>query len=164
MAYQLFSACAIAILFLCGAASPLSGQVSAQRETRQDQTSQSLKIAAPKQSAPGKQPSPEDELQQAISKSGNDRAALVRNLEAFLKQYPDSRQRPQIYRALVEACLQLRDNTRAADYAEDFAGRVGHRKKTRSHVRTHVARKARTEIERCSFRSERLRGQLRDPP
>src|SRR5229473_6326501 len=118
MAYQLFSACAIAILFLCGAASPLSGQVSAQRETRQDQTSQSSKIAAPKQSAPGKQPSPEDELQQAISKSGNDRAALVRNLEAFLKEYPDSRQRPQIYRALVEASLQLRDNTRAAAYAE----------------------------------------------
>jgi thiol-disulfide isomerase/thioredoxin len=118
MAYQPFSACAIAILFLCGAASPLCGQVSAQRETSQDQTSQSSKIAAPKQSAPGKQPSPEDELQQAISKSGNDRAALVRNLEAFLKEYPDSRQRPQIYRALVEASLQLRDNARAAAYAE----------------------------------------------
>jgi thiol-disulfide isomerase/thioredoxin len=57
-------------------------------------------------------------LQQAISKSGNDRAALVRNLEAFLKEYPDSRQRPQIYRALVEASLQLRDNARSAGYAE----------------------------------------------
>jgi len=41
---------------------------------------------------------------------------------------------------------------------------VGHRKKNAIAVRTHVARKARTEIERCSFRSERLRGQLRDPP
>src|SRR5437773_8462063 len=30
-----------------------------------------------------KQPSPAEELQQAISKAGNDRAALVRNLEAF---------------------------------------------------------------------------------
>ena len=118
MASEPFSACAISILFLGAAASPLCGQAFAQRETSQDQTSQSSKIAASKQSAPGKQRSPEDELQQAISNAGNDRAALVRNLEAFLKEYPDSRQRPQIYRALVEASLQLRDNARAAGYAE----------------------------------------------
>jgi thiol-disulfide isomerase/thioredoxin len=65
-----------------------------------------------------KQSTPEEELQQAIGRAANDRAALVRNLEAFLKKYPDSAQRPQIYRALVEASLQLRDTTRAADYAE----------------------------------------------
>jgi len=58
------------------------------------------------------------QLQQAIDTAGNDRAALVRNLELFLKKYPESRQRPQIYRALVEASLQLRDNARATDYAE----------------------------------------------
>jgi thiol-disulfide isomerase/thioredoxin len=57
-------------------------------------------------------------LQKAIDAASNDRAALVKNLEAFLKQYPQSSQRPQIYRALVEACLQLRDFTRAVDYAE----------------------------------------------
>ncbi|HEX9456638.1 MAG TPA: hypothetical protein VF935_03330, partial [Candidatus Acidoferrum sp.] len=57
-------------------------------------------------------------MQQAINDAGNDRVALVRNLEAFLKKYPGSRQRPQIYRALVEANLQLRDKARAADYAE----------------------------------------------
>ena len=57
-------------------------------------------------------------MQQAVSNAENDRAALVRDLEAFLKDYPDSQQRPQIYRALVEASLQLRDNARAADYAE----------------------------------------------
>jgi thiol-disulfide isomerase/thioredoxin len=57
-------------------------------------------------------------LQQAINGAGNDRAALVRNLEAFLKENPDSRQRPRIYRALVEASLQLRDDARAANYAE----------------------------------------------
>jgi thiol-disulfide isomerase/thioredoxin len=74
--------------------------------------------ASDKQDASAKQTSSEEQLQQAINNSGNDRAVLVRNLEAFLKQYPDSRQRPQIYRALVEACMQLRDNTRAADYAE----------------------------------------------
>ncbi len=78
----------------------------------------SSKVAAPKQASPAKQPSPEEQLQQAVSNAGNDRAALVQNLEAFLKDYPDSQQRPQIYRALVEASLQLRDNARAADYAE----------------------------------------------
>jgi thiol-disulfide isomerase/thioredoxin len=65
-----------------------------------------------------KPPSPDEELQQAIDAAGNDRAALVRNLEAFLKKYPEAPQRVRIYRALVEATLQLRDTTRAADYAE----------------------------------------------
>jgi thiol-disulfide isomerase/thioredoxin len=65
-----------------------------------------------------KAPSATEELQQTIDNAGNDRAALVRNLEAYLVKYPASPQRPQIYRALVEASLQLRDATRAADYAE----------------------------------------------
>ncbi|HKT48480.1 MAG TPA: redoxin family protein [Candidatus Acidoferrales bacterium] len=63
-------------------------------------------------------PNPEEELQQAVNAAGGDRAALVRNLEDYLKRYPGSPQRPRIYRALVEASLQLRDRTRAADYAE----------------------------------------------
>jgi thiol-disulfide isomerase/thioredoxin len=77
--------------------------------------------ASPQKPAPKtapKPPSPDDELQQAINSAANDRAALLRNLEGFLKKYPDASQRPQIYRALVEASLQLRDNVRAADYAE----------------------------------------------
>lgn len=81
----------------------------------------SANTAAPQKPAPKTAPkpaSPDEELQQAINSAANDRAALLRNLEAFLKKYPDSSQRPQIYRALVEASLQLRDNTRAADYAE----------------------------------------------
>ena len=65
-----------------------------------------------------KQPTPQEELQRTIDAAGNDRAALVRNLEAYLKKYPESQQRVQIYRALVEACLQLRDSARAANYAE----------------------------------------------
>jgi thiol-disulfide isomerase/thioredoxin len=65
-----------------------------------------------------KQSSPADELQQAINSAANDRAAMVRNLEAYLAKYPDSPQRPQIYRALVESSLQLRDTPRAANYAE----------------------------------------------
>ena len=83
---------------------------------------------APKQAAPNTATSPEktqqnqaveqQALQKAIDEAANDRAALVKNLEAFLKQYPQSTQRPQIYRALVESCLQLRDFSRALDYAE----------------------------------------------
>ncbi|MBZ5703487.1 MAG: redoxin family protein [Acidobacteriia bacterium] len=61
---------------------------------------------------------PEEELQRAIDEAGNDRAALVRNLEAYLKKYPDSPRKADIYRALVETSLQLRDTARAADYAE----------------------------------------------
>jgi thiol-disulfide isomerase/thioredoxin len=71
-----------------------------------------------KQSAQQKFLSPDEEFQQAIDSAGNDRAALVRNLEAFLKKYPEAPQRVRIYRALVEATLQLRDTTRASEYAE----------------------------------------------
>jgi thiol-disulfide isomerase/thioredoxin len=61
---------------------------------------------------------PEEELQQTIDAAGGDRAALVRNLENYLKKYPQSSARPQIYRALVEADLQLQDNVHASEYAE----------------------------------------------
>jgi thiol-disulfide isomerase/thioredoxin len=76
------------------------------------------KATQSKPAAQQKQLSPEQELQKTIDAAGNDRFALVRNLEAFLKKYPEAQQRVQIYRALVEASLQLRDNARAADYAE----------------------------------------------
>lgn len=79
---------------------------------------QPAKSTTPKPFASAKTPSENEELQQAIDAAGNDRVSLVRNLEDFLKKYPDSRQRPQIYRALVEASLQLRDSARATDYAE----------------------------------------------
>ncbi len=108
MASQSFSACVIAILLFCAPASAVCGQSASPDEKNQN----------PAAKASAKQLSPEELLQQAINNSGNDRAALVRNLEAFLKEYPDSRQRPQIYRALVEASLQLRDNARASTYAE----------------------------------------------
>jgi thiol-disulfide isomerase/thioredoxin len=79
---------------------------------------QSPKSDSPKQTPSTKPLSETMQLQIAIDRAGNDRAAMVRNLEEFLKDYPESRQRPQIYRALVEASLQLRDSARAADYAE----------------------------------------------
>jgi len=68
----------------------------------------------------GKQSNPDEELHRAIDESRGDSAALVRNLEAFLKKYPDSRRKPDVYRALVEASLQLRDDPAAAGYAERF--------------------------------------------
>jgi len=60
----------------------------------------------------------QQDLQKAIDQAGNDRAALTRNLQEFLKKYPQTTQRPQIYRALVESSLQLRDFPAATDYAE----------------------------------------------
>ncbi len=79
---------------------------------------QNEKIIPSKPTPPPKPPTPGQELQQTIDAAGNDRVALVRNLESFLKKYPESPQRVQIYRALVEASLQLRDEARGADYAE----------------------------------------------
>jgi thiol-disulfide isomerase/thioredoxin len=60
----------------------------------------------------------QQDLQKAIEDAANDRAALVRNLEAFLKTYPESQQRPQIYRAIVESSLKIDDYPRATEYAE----------------------------------------------
>jgi thiol-disulfide isomerase/thioredoxin len=97
--------------------------VSALMTTAQDQDKPAA-ASAPQKSSPEKNAaspktlSPSEELQQTINAAGNDRAALVRNLEAYLLKYPESPQRPQIYRALVEASLQLRDVNRGADYAE----------------------------------------------
>jgi thiol-disulfide isomerase/thioredoxin len=118
MAYSTFQACAMLLLFLCVVASPINGQAGAQNEKSQRPSQTPSNAPASKQPAPAKLPTPDEELQQAISAAGNDRATLFRNLEAFLKKYPEAQNRAQIYRALVEASLQLRDNARAADYAE----------------------------------------------
>jgi thiol-disulfide isomerase/thioredoxin len=74
--------------------------------------------AAPAKSSAAPKVTPEEELQQTIDAAGGDRAALVRNLESYLKKYPLSSARPQIYRALVEADLQLQDDVHASEYAE----------------------------------------------
>src|SRR5271154_913401 len=103
----------LAVLFVCVASRPAQAQQSGNPAT----PALSTKPAIPKQPA-AKTLSETEELQQAIDRAGNDRASLVRNLEEFLKDYPESRQRPQIYRALVEASLQLRDSPRATEYAE----------------------------------------------
>lgn len=79
---------------------------------------QTSKAGASKAYPPSKPLSPEEELQLALTEAGSDRAALVRNLEGFLGKHPEYPNRTPIYRALVEASIQLHDNSRAADYAE----------------------------------------------
>jgi thiol-disulfide isomerase/thioredoxin len=104
---------------LCAAALPLLLAPAIHASSRPQSSAQSdAPKSADKHSTQEKTLSPDDELQQAIDNAGNDRAALVRNLESFLKKYPEAPQRVRIYRALVEATLQIRDTTRAADYAE----------------------------------------------
>jgi thiol-disulfide isomerase/thioredoxin/tetratricopeptide (TPR) repeat protein len=63
---------------------------------------------------------PEIELQKAIGESGNDRAALVRNLREYLKKFPDAPRKAAVYRALIESCQQLNDDACALDYAEQL--------------------------------------------
>ena len=106
------------LFLLCAAASPVLRLTVTQTEESQSVAQKPLGPAASKQPAAIKQPSPEEELQLAVSTAGNDRATLVRNLEAFLNKHPENENRSQIYRALVEASLQLRDDARASDYAE----------------------------------------------
>ncbi|HWQ03668.1 MAG TPA: thioredoxin-like domain-containing protein [Candidatus Nitrosotenuis sp.] len=70
------------------------------------------KVAAPKP------PDPEAALERAVKEAGNDQAALVRNLEDYLKRFPDAPRRAAVYRALIETSLQLRDNAKALEFAE----------------------------------------------
>ena len=95
-------------------ASALTGR---SQENQQGASQASNPVRAKDQASPA-QPAPQEELQRALNEAGNDRAALVRNLEVFLKRYPDYPNRTGIYRALVEASLQLKDDVRAAEYSE----------------------------------------------
>jgi thiol-disulfide isomerase/thioredoxin len=63
-------------------------------------------------------PDPEAELEEAVKSAGNDRAAFVHNLEAYLKKYPDSPRKMEIYHALVDPEIQLRESAKAIEYAE----------------------------------------------
>jgi thiol-disulfide isomerase/thioredoxin len=60
----------------------------------------------------------EAELKATIEDAGNDRAAFVRNLEDYLKRFPETPRKAEIYRALIDANLQLRERTKALDAAE----------------------------------------------
>src|ERR1700690_955085 len=58
----------------------------------------------------------ESELQKSIARSGNDRAALVRNLKDYLDRFPDAPRKAGVFRAIVESCQQLHDDACALDY------------------------------------------------
>ncbi|MGC1417095.1 MAG: thioredoxin domain-containing protein [Candidatus Acidiferrum sp.] len=117
--YHSFRPLAIALTYAAILLTYLAACPAHARQSQSQQTpSPTSKSAPSKKSSDAPAPSEAEDLQQAIDNSGNDRAALVRNLENFLQKYPESQQRPQIYRALVEASLQLRDSARATDYAE----------------------------------------------
>ena len=114
---SLLRAFALCLSFVLSAT--FGGSAPCAQQATSQPSSQTNAKPVPSRKTPSANAPPESEaLQRAIDNAGNDRAALVRNLEEFLKQYPESQQRPQIYRALVEASLQLRDSARATDYAE----------------------------------------------
>lgn len=108
---------AISFLFIC-AVSLATCRPNTQSRQNQIPTPAAPKEPNSKQAVPAKQPSPEEELQLALSNAGSDRVALVRNLEEYLKKYPEARNKSQIYRAIVEASVQLHDDVPAAAYAE----------------------------------------------
>ena len=109
---------ALAVLLLSILILPASALTGTRSEKNQQAASQAPNPVRAKDKASPTQPDPQEELQRALNEAGSDRAALVRNLEGFLKRYPDYANRTGIYRALVEASLQLKDDARAAEYSE----------------------------------------------
>jgi len=99
--------------FLCSAALLAVLPVFAQNSNPPQSKSKPAEDAIAKRDA-----DPETELQKALANASNDSAALVRNLRDYLKRFPDAPRRAGVYRALVEACGQIRDSACALDYAE----------------------------------------------
>jgi cytochrome c biogenesis protein CcmG/thiol:disulfide interchange protein DsbE len=74
----------------------------------------------PSDSISKKDADPEMELQKAIADAGNDRGALVRNLERYLQRFPDAPRKAGVFRALVESCEQVQDDACALKYSEQL--------------------------------------------
>ena len=58
------------------------------------------------------------ELQKAVTAAGNDHAALVRNLQDYLRRFPDPPQKANVYRAIVNACQEIHDDACLLDYTD----------------------------------------------
>ncbi len=84
---------------------------------QQNPPQKSPPTAATAQNTPP-QVDPEAELKATIDEAGNDRAAFVHNLEEYLKRFPNTSRKAEIYRALIDANLQLREPAKALDAAE----------------------------------------------
>jgi cytochrome c biogenesis protein CcmG, thiol:disulfide interchange protein DsbE len=108
----------LCLIFVLISAVPIPCLAQEKQNSKPDADAAAAKKISPKEAAALALAAEQQDLQRAIEQAGNDRAAMVRNLEDFLKKYPDTTQRPQIYRALVESSLQLRDFATATDYAE----------------------------------------------
>jgi len=86
---------------------------------------QNSKLATPPKpsdATPQKDADAEQELQKALAGAGNDSALLIRNLQEYLRKFPDTPRKASVYRALVEACQQTHDDTCALEYAERLIG------------------------------------------
>ncbi len=105
-----FLAFAVLLSLLAAAQAPSTKPAAPNAQSKEPATQQSQ--------ATKKLPDPEVELQRSIEDAGSDRAALVRNFEDYLRHFPDAPRKVQVYRAIVEASMQLHDTRRALDYAE----------------------------------------------
>lgn len=65
-----------------------------------------------------KQPDEDEELRKAIESSGGSEQQVIENLEAFLKQFPNSSRRAEIERELYKIAGNIRDKNRQVVYAE----------------------------------------------
>lgn len=113
------------LLVLMAAARPAAGQdpapkppasPSAPTQGSKQQTAPAVKSKTKDEAS--KAPDADEALERAVGAAGNDRAALVRKLEEYLKQFPDAPRKADVYRALVEASEQLQDHVRALEYTE----------------------------------------------
>src|ERR1700722_6482603 len=115
-----------ACLTLCALIVAGSGRLVAAQSSAQNSSSSAPSSTAPASSRPqrsadsqiNKDAEAEAALEKALADSGNDSAAMVRNLTNYLKKYPDSPRKAGVYRALVEACQQIQDAACAVEYAE----------------------------------------------
>jgi thiol-disulfide isomerase/thioredoxin len=86
---------------------------TASAQTRKDSPRSSREDDSAKHDA-----SAESALEKAFAASGDDRAALVSNLQQYLLEFPNAPRKPEVYRALVEACERLHNDPCTLNYAE----------------------------------------------
>ena len=75
-------------------------------------------VAAPQAPISAQDNDPEVALEKEIAAAANDQAALVRNLKNYIRRFPDSPRKADVYRALVKTCQEIRDDACTLDYAE----------------------------------------------
>ena len=77
--------------------------------------------AQDKPAAETKPPDNENVLREAIQRSGGSQTELIKNLEAYLKQFPASAHRGEIESNLYKISMEMRDRNSAISYAERMA-------------------------------------------